>query len=136
VFQTYRRGVDEITDTFLRNNVRYAFSEVSSTMSVESVYGEGKAELMKQVLERVQGKVASVGIIVDDIYLVNSIRLPDNVVKALNSKIEATQRAQQRENELREAEAKKNVAKAEGDAAALLATARAQADAILSLPNR
>jgi regulator of protease activity HflC (stomatin/prohibitin superfamily) len=130
VFQTYRRGVAEITDTFLRNNVRDAFSEVSSTMAVESVYGEGKAELMKRVLEKVRGTVAPIGILVDDIYLVNSIRLPDNVVKALNSKIEATQRAQQRENELREAEAesKKTVAIAEGAAAALLTTAKAQAE--------
>lgn len=48
------------------------------------------------------------------------IRLPDNVVKALNSTIEVTQRAKQHENELRESEAKKNVAKMQ----------------ILSLPNR
>lgn len=131
IFQKYRRGVDEITDTFLRNNVRDAFTEASSTMTVESVYGEGKVDLMKQVLEKVRNTVGPIGIVVDDIYLVNSIRLPENVVKALNAKIEATQRAQQRENELREAEAeaKKNVAKAEGEAAALLATAKAQADA-------
>jgi regulator of protease activity HflC (stomatin/prohibitin superfamily) len=85
---------------------------------------------MKRVLEKVRGTVAPIGILVDDIYLVNSIRLPDNVVKALNSKIEATQRAQQRENELREAEAesKKTVAIAEGAAAALLTTAKAQAE--------
>lgn len=135
VFQTYRRGVDEITDTFLHNNVRNAFNELGSTMSVEDVYGEGKAELLKQVTARVRNSVASQGIIVEEVYLINSFRLPDNVVKALNSKIEATQRAQQRENELREAEAesKKTVAKAEGEAAALLATARAQADANIIL---
>lgn len=135
VFQTYRRGVDEITDTFLHNTVRNAFNELGSKMTVEDVYGEGKSSLLKAVTEKVRGSVSEQGIQIEEVYLVNSFRLPDNVVKALNSKIEATQRAQQRENELREAEAeaKKSVAKAEGEAAALLATAKAQADANIIL---
>ena len=135
VFQTYRRGVEEITDTFLRNNVRDAFNAVASTMEVQSVYGEGKSDLLKQVADKVRMDVEPLGIHVGDVYLVNSFRLPPNVVAALNSKIEATQRAQQRENELREAEAeaKKSVAIAEGQAQALLATAEAQAKANIIL---
>ena len=131
VFQTYRRGVDEITDTFLRNNVRDAFNEIASTMEVQSVYGEGKSDLLKKVTAKVRNEVGPLGIVVDEVYLVNSFKLPDNVVAALNSKIEATQRAQQRENELREAEAesKKVVAKAEGESQALLTNAKAQAEA-------
>ena len=64
----------------------------------------------------------------DRIYLVNALRLPAAVVEALNRKIEATQRAEQRENELREAEAqaKKEVAKAEGEARSILIRAQAQ----------
>src|SRR5690349_1169419 len=39
IFQTYRRGVDEITDTFLRNHVRDAMNDVGSKLTVESIYG-------------------------------------------------------------------------------------------------
>ena len=39
------------------------------------------------------------------IYTIGDFRLPPRVVEAINAKIEATQLAQQRENEVREAEA-------------------------------
>jgi regulator of protease activity HflC (stomatin/prohibitin superfamily) len=53
------------------------------------------------------------------------------VIAALNNKIEATQRAQQRENELREAEAqaKKDVAESQGAAQCIILSANAQATA-------
>lgn len=133
VFAKYRRGVEEITDTFLRNYVRDSFNEHASTMAVESVYGEGKAELLDSVEKSVREQVANIGIKVEKIYLVNTFRLPDTVTKALNRKIEATQRAQQRENELREAEAeaKKKVAEAEGKAQVQVALAESAAKSIL-----
>ncbi len=55
------------------------------------------------------------------------------MIAALNSKIEATQRAQQRENELREAEAqaKKDIAKADGSARCMYVEAEAQAKSSL-----
>ena len=133
IFSKYRRGVDEITDTFLRNYVRDAFNAHASTMAVESVYGEGKAKLLSEVEESVRTQVASIGINVEKIYLVNTFRLPETVTEALNRKIEATQRAEQRENELREAEAqaKKNVAEAEGKAKVQVAMAEAEGTSIL-----
>lgn len=71
------------------------------------------------------------GIQISRIYLIGRFHFPAAVVAALNSKIEATQRAQQRENELREAEAeaKKQIAKAEGQAKCQLAKAHAEAEA-------
>lgn len=133
IFQKYRRGIDEITDTFLRNYVKDAFNKHASTMEVESVYGEGKSELMEKVEFTVRDQVREVGINVDKIYLVNSFKLPDMVLQALNKKIEATQRAQQRENELREAEAeaKKKIAEAEGKAKISIELANAEAQAKL-----
>ena len=68
---------------------------------------------------------------VDRIYLIGRFHFPNNVIEALNRKIEATQRAEQRENELREAEAqaKKDIAKSNGIAKCILISAEAQADA-------
>ncbi len=130
IFQKYRKPIDEITDIFLRKAVRDSIVRNGSNLSVEEIYGNGKATLFNGVKKDVADKMKSEGILVDDIYLVGSPRLPQNVVAALNSKIEATQRAQQRENEVQEAraQAQKEIAQAEGQAQATLTKAKAEAD--------
>jgi len=135
IFQKYRKGVDEITDIYLRNMVRDAFNQIGSIKEVQDVYGIGKTELIEEVEVIVKKQVSEIGIQIEKIYLVGGMRLPQNVMNALNLKIEATQRAQQRENELREAEAqaKKKVAEAEGDALSTLKRATAQAEANIAL---
>jgi len=137
VFQKYRKGVDEITSVYLRNMVRDAFIKVGSNYPVEYVYGKGKNELITKITEETKRQVEDIGIIVEKIYLVGSMRLPDEVIKALNAKISATQKAQQRENELREAEAnaKKKVAEAEGEALSIITKAKAQAEANILLSS-
>ncbi len=135
IFQKYRRGVTEITDTFLRNMVRDAFVQASSTQSVEYVYGKGKSELIRSVEFNVQEQVKDIGIKIERVYLIGELRLPEQVVQALNSKIKATQESQQRENEVKtaEAEAKKKIAEAEGQAQSILKVAKAQAEANIIL---
>lgn len=130
LFQKYRRGVDEITDTVLRNAVRDALNQFGSDMSVEEAYSTRKTELFSKAQEKVAKEFAQYGINVDKLYLINTMRLPANVMAAINSKIEATQKAQQRENELREAEAqaKKDIAQAEGEAQSTLVRAKAEAE--------
>jgi len=131
IFQKYRKGVDEITDIFLRNHVRDALNTITSTMDVASVYGEGKRDLIEKVTVTVKQEVAEIGIIVDSIYLIGSFRLPESVTRSLNAKIEATQKSQQRENEVQEtiAQANKDREQAKGAADAILTTAKAQAEA-------
>jgi len=131
IFQKYRKGVDEITDIFLRNMVRDAFVTVASTKPVETVYGAGKSDLIKEVEKMVKAQVAVIGIEIENIFLIGDMRLPGAVLAALNAKIEATQKAQQRENEVREAEAqaKKKVAEATGEAQSITVKATAQAEA-------
>lgn len=115
LFQKYRRGLDEITDTFLRNMVRDALNKRSSRLEVESVYGEGKQSLIDSVQFDVTKQVSEQGLLIDKIYLVNDFRLPATVVTALNAKIEATQKAQQRENEVKQAMAEAEIAKAKAE---------------------
>ena len=104
----------------MRNNVRDAFNSIVSTYKVESVYGSGKAKVLKEVNQRVNNELNSQGIIVDKIYLIGSIRLPSNVIDSLNRKIQAIQLAEQTEYELRNAKAvaRKQVAIAKGEAEA------------------
>lgn len=131
IFQKYRKGVDEITAIVIRNAVRDAFVKFSATKPVEYVYGAGKAELLADVQKYVSDYFKPIGIDIEKISLVGQFRLPGAVTTALNAKIEATQRAQQRENEVQEAkaEAAKKVAQAVGEAESLLTVAKGQAEA-------
>lgn len=132
LFQKYRRGIEEITNIFIRNMVRDAINGIASTLPMENIYGEGKQNLINEVQLFVNNQTEPEGLIINKIYLIGSFRLPQSVVNALNSKIEATQKAQQRENEIREAEAtaKKMIAQAEGEARSTLIIAEAEAKAI------
>ena len=131
IFQTYRRGVDEITDTFLRNMVRDALVKQASDKPIEYVYGAGKAELIAAVQKDVSDQVNAIGIKIDKIYWIGEIRLPAVVLDSINNKNAATQMAQQRQNEVAQAkaEADKKIEDARGEAESLLKVAEAQAKA-------
>ncbi|USS54883.1 SPFH domain-containing protein [Pseudomonas kermanshahensis] len=132
LFQKYRAGIDEITNKFLRNMVRDAFNDVASTLPVESVYGAGKADLLTAVEKRVRAQVAPIGINLERIYYASDLALPPQVTDSLNAKIQATQMAEQRRNEVAQAkaEADKERARAQGEADAKLLIAQADAKAI------
>jgi regulator of protease activity HflC (stomatin/prohibitin superfamily) len=131
IFQKYRRGIDEITDIYIRNMVRDALVTQVSTKSIRSVYGSGKADIIAAVEEQVRAQVEPIGIMIERIYWAGELVLPEAVVTSLNDKIGATQRAEQRENEIREkeAEAQKQIATARGNAESILIEAEAQAKA-------
>jgi len=117
IFQKYRRGVAELTDVVIRNEVRDALNVVAAKFTVEQVYGKGKEELLQTVEKRVRDRFAPEGINIISLSYVSSLRLPDNVVTALNAKIQATQDAQKVENEVAKAraEAEIQIAKARGE---------------------
>lgn len=132
IFQKYRKGVNEITDIYLRNMVRDSLVKESSSLGIESVYGRGKASLIQSVQDDVSQQVGPTGIVIEKIYWIGELRLPATVVQSINAKIQATQMAEQRKNEIAQAqaEAAKEVAMAEGKAKAQLAIADAEAQAI------
>lgn len=131
VFQKYRKGIDEITDVYIRNMVRDAINSETSTMDVADIYGAGKEPLMNKVTQRVQKEVGDIGIVVEKISWIGAMRLPPTITSAINNKIEATQKAQQRENELQTAKAQAEIEreKARGEADAKLISAKGEADA-------
>lgn len=133
VFQKYRLGIDEITNTFLHNQVRDAMNEIASTMTVESIYGAGKEKFISKVNELVKKEAAENGIEVDKIYLVGSFRLPGNVVESINTKIQATQNAMRVENEVAtsRAEAQKTIVDAKAAAERKVIEAEANAKQIM-----
>jgi len=131
IFTRYRRGIDEITHVFLRNYIRDGLNKSASRYKIEDLYSEGKEKFLDDVQLHVKEDLQEIGIDVSRIYIIGTFHFPDTVVAALNRKIEAMQRAEQRENELREAEAeaRKIMAAARGKSESILIEAKAQAEA-------
>lgn len=132
IFQKYRKGVDEITDIYLRNMVRDSLVKNASSMPVETVYGAGKTKLITQVQKDIADQVGPLGIIVEKIYWVGELRLPQTVVASINAKIQMTQQAQMAQNEVARAKAQADVkiANAMGSAESLRIVSEAQANAM------
>lgn len=129
VFQKYRLGIKEITNSFLHNQVRDAMNEVASTMTVEQIYGAKKELFISKVNGIVKKEALANGIEVDKIYLVGSFQLPESVVSSINSKIQATQNAMKVENEVAtaRAEAQKTIVDAKAHAEREIIQAQANA---------
>jgi regulator of protease activity HflC (stomatin/prohibitin superfamily) len=118
LFSTYRRGLDEITDTVLRTAVKDSLNRHASSLKSDSIYGKGRVGLLEDATKALQAEFLPKGILIEKLYWIGTMRLPDKVKQALDSKIEAIQKAESRENELREAvaQAKIDKARAEGTA--------------------
>jgi regulator of protease activity HflC (stomatin/prohibitin superfamily) len=131
LFQTYRKGVEEISDIYLRNLVRDAINERAAEYSADEAYGRKKNEIMDAVEKDVIRAVADKGIIVEKVYLIGEIRLPDQVRIAIDEKNRALQTTLQREQEIikAKAEAEIKIAEARGRAESVLLEARAQSEA-------
>ena len=132
IFQKYRKGIDEITSIYMRSMVRDALVAEASSRSMESIYGRGKTDFIAAVQHRVISQTEPLGIIVEKIYLIGELRLPQSVISSINAKIEATQKTAQRENEVAQskAEADKLEQTARGEANSKLLLAEAEAKAI------
>lgn len=133
VFQKYRRGVDEITDVYLRAMIRDALNNAGAKIDAEDAYGPGRETLQNVVQKVVQEAASSVGIEVEKIYFVGQMALPDEVITSINNKIKAAQEADKKETELRgaEADAAKAIAQARGEAEAT----RIKGEALRSNPQ-
>jgi regulator of protease activity HflC (stomatin/prohibitin superfamily) len=122
-----------LANTFIRNAVREAFNDVSSEMPVQEIYGSGKIRMVAEVSRKVREFLAPEGIVLDQLTINGTLRLPQNVVDSINRALEATQNAIQAENRVRQikAEAEQQIAAAAGGAEAARMKANGEADARL-----
>lgn len=132
VFQRYRRGVDELTDVVIRNAVQDAMVNRSSPLDVKSVYGEGKVLLLTQVTDDVREKFAPEGINIESLSWRSEVRVPPQVLDAINATIEADQQSQRRRNEVAsaKAEADKKIEEARGETESTKLRTAAEVDRI------
>jgi regulator of protease activity HflC (stomatin/prohibitin superfamily) len=131
IYADYRKDIEIITDIDMRNSVRDAFNRLGSQRSVEEIYGQGKSDFIKAVHADVS-EYWTPYMKIHKIYLVGEMRPPAEVKAAISAKIGATQKAQQRRNEVKqaEAEADKKIADARGTSESRIKIAEGEAKAI------
>jgi regulator of protease activity HflC (stomatin/prohibitin superfamily) len=122
-----------LADRYVRNAVRESFNTVASKMPVQEIYGAGKTRLVQDVIKELQGVLEKDGFLIDQLTINGALRLPENVAQAINQAMEATQKAIQAENRVRQvkAEAEQAVAEARGAAESARERSRGEADALL-----
>jgi regulator of protease activity HflC (stomatin/prohibitin superfamily) len=131
-----------LSDGYMRNTVREAFNDVASKLPVQEIYGVGKSKMLTAVTDKCHDVFGKDGIVIDQLTINGALRLPQNVMDAINRAMEATQNAIQSRNRIAQVEAEATQAitqahgqaeaarqKAEGDADALLIRARSEAQA-------
>lgn len=126
VFQKYRRGIDEISDLFLRVMLRDALNDLASRKTVDELMND-KVAFMTEVQRDVIDRAGKSGISVESISTIGEFRWPPQILAAVNAKMTATQDAMKVENELRKtkAQVEKDVVTAEAQVRIAEADAKA-----------
>jgi regulator of protease activity HflC (stomatin/prohibitin superfamily) len=125
--------LEKLSDGYMRNTVREAFNDVGSRLPVQDVYGAGKSKMLSDVVQKCRDVFGKDGIVIDQLTINGTLRLPQNVMDAINRAMEATQNAIQSHNKVAqvEAEAQQAVTQAHGQAEAAREKAQGEADALL-----
>ena len=112
--------IESFTHGFLRDTARNVVVAVGSEYTFDDINGPKKEEFLDSIAKKLDVKVALYGIGIQQFGLIGSLRPPAALLEAVGAKSKAIQDAIRTENEVRsaQAEAKKRVAIAEGEAAA------------------
>lgn len=131
IFVEFRKDVQHITGVYMRSKVRDAFGRCGSKMPITGIFGDQKQALLDAVRDSLNNDLGPKGFQFDMVSFVGALRVDDKVTNSINATIEATQKAIEAENLVRQAEAnaRSQVAKAKGEADAITALAIAQAEA-------
>jgi len=133
LYQEYRKSADYITSVYFGTWIKNAMIKQASAMQVDEIYGAKKEEFRNLVLAQLKEEFEPKGIFIDNLYFTNGIGIPEAVKARIDSKIEATQIAQQKQNELAavEADAKKRIVEAQSIADANTILANSLTEAVL-----
>ena len=97
-------NIEDFTHGYLRNITRDAFNETGGSYSIDQIMGDNTDFILK-VREKVQKQVSEIGINIEQFGIIGAPRPPKLVTDAINAKLESTQIALRKENEIRQAEA-------------------------------
>jgi regulator of protease activity HflC (stomatin/prohibitin superfamily) len=130
LYTTFRTHIEQIQHGYVKQSIRQALQEVVGSEPIADVLGPKKAEVVGRTQQLIATRLAPYGFIVKQ-FTINEVRAPAEVMAAINTKNVMQQQALTAQNELQ-----KNTFNAQGDsirasgrAMAILAEARAQAEA-------
>lgn len=127
IFKKYRKPLNEVANTVLRNYARDGYNTAASHFTAEQMYANRK-EFEKMADSLVTRILHKEGFTVENIVLVNAIRLPSSVTSSIEAKVKAKQIALQKEQELAQAkaDANKRIEDARGKAESMKIEAEAE----------
>lgn len=114
LYVKFRTDIGTIQSTYIRQTVRQAVQDVFSNYGAEDIYGPKKVEVITKIQAAITTKLAPDGFNVQQ-YTINEVRLPQQIIDAINAKMAASQNAGKAEQELRviKVQAEQAVAKAQ-----------------------
>ncbi len=112
--------LESFTHGYLRDTARNVVVSVGSEYNFDDINGVKKEEFLDRITREMNQRVSGFGVGVQQFGLIGALRPPPSLLEAVNLKTRAIQESIRAENEVRtaEAEAKKRVVIAEGEAAA------------------
>ena len=127
IFSKYRRELSEIGDGFLKTTIYDAFRMTANSYTAEELISNRQIFEIK-VRATLDSNLIKEGFIISQ--LTSNLGYPETFKKAIEAKNNAVQQSLTAENQVKTAEAqsKIKIATAEGNAQALLANARAEAE--------
>ncbi|WP_055325755.1 prohibitin family protein [Ralstonia solanacearum] len=126
--------IDSFTHGYLRDTARNVIVALGSEYNFDDVNGARKEEFVLRLTKELDARLTPLGVSIKQFGIVGSLRPPRTLLDAVSAKTKAIQDAIRTENEVRsaQAEAKKKVAIAEGEAAANRALASSLDDRLLA----
>jgi regulator of protease activity HflC (stomatin/prohibitin superfamily) len=128
IFRKYRKPIEDLEKTVIRTYLREAFNNVATKYTAEGLY-ENRAAFEEASEQRAKDILKKEGFIVEQIVILNEIRLPKDVTQRINDKVKAAQITKQKQEEVLQerAEAEKKIARAQGKAESMRIEAEAEA---------
>lgn len=132
IFRKYRKPVKELEANVLRNLVIESLNNVCGDYTCEQVY-EKRNELETKARMHLKDFLGKEGFIVEQFVILGELRLPRTVVHNINEKVNATQIALKKQQEVQQEffESLKRITKARGDSSVAMITATGKANALL-----
>lgn len=131
LYSLYRKSMEEIIHTNVRQSLRELFSNYASSMSVEELYSSKKVDLLNSIKKDLVARYDLEGLMIKSVSYLGNIRFPPSIMAAIEAKNTAVQETIKRENEVAKAKAEADIAiaQARGLAESRITEARGEAEA-------
>lgn len=128
LFVEFRQPINVITKGYMRSQIRDTFARKASKMRAIDIFGTSRSTLLNEVKSDLNKRLGPRGFEFDTVAFVGELRADQRVTNSINAVIEATQKAIEAENKVRQtkAEADQRVAKQRGESDSRVVEAEAR----------